>query len=125
MITKDFVTRFAEDWIDAWNSHDLERILSHYTADFEMSSPVIAQLMNEASGTLRGKDAIRAYWGKALTQHPELHFELVNVFAGAASAIITYRGHRGLSAEAFCFNADGKVYRAAAHYRQAARVNGA
>jgi hypothetical protein len=27
--------------------HDLERILAHYTANFEMASPVIAQLMDE------------------------------------------------------------------------------
>jgi hypothetical protein len=46
-----------------------------------------------------------------------LHFDLVNVFAGAGSITITYRGHRGLSAEVFWFNAELKVYRAAAHYR--------
>jgi ketosteroid isomerase-like protein len=116
MITKDFALRFAEDWIESWNSHDLDRILSHYTADFEMASPIIATMMNETSGTLHGKEAIRVYWGKALAQLPELRFELADVFVGAASATITYRGHRGLSAEVFWFNADGKVYRAAAHY---------
>jgi ketosteroid isomerase-like protein len=116
MITRDFAFRFAEDWIESWNSHDLDRILSHYTADFEMASPIIATIMNEVSGTLHGKEAIRAYWEKALAQLPELRFELVNVFVGAASATITYRGHRGLSAEVFWFNAEGRVYRAAAHY---------
>jgi predicted HD phosphohydrolase len=29
--------RFAEDWVAAWNSHDLGRILEHYEEDFEMS----------------------------------------------------------------------------------------
>jgi ketosteroid isomerase-like protein len=116
MITKDFAVRFAEDWIASWNSHDLDRILSHYTADFEMASPIIARLMNVASGTLHGREAIRAYWETALAQLPELRFELVNVFVGAASATIMYRGHRGLSAEVFWFNGEGKAYRAAAHY---------
>jgi hypothetical protein len=116
VITKYFATHFAHEWVAAWNAHDLERILSHYTDDFEMSSPVIAQLMNEPSGTLRGKEAIRAYWAKALAQRPNLHFELADAFAGTSSITLTYRGHRGLSAEVFWFNTEGKVYRAAAHY---------
>lgn len=116
MISKDFALHFATEWIDAWNAHDLERILAHYTDDFEMSSPVIVQLMNEPSGTLRGKAAIRDYWSRALAQRPDLHFELVHVFAGAGSVTVAYRGHRGLSAEVFWFDAALKVYRAAAHY---------
>ncbi len=52
-----FAEHFARDGIDSWNSHDLQRILSHYADDFEMSSPVIIQLADEPSGTLRGKAA--------------------------------------------------------------------
>ena len=37
-----FAERFATDWIAAWNSHDLDRVLTHYEDDFEMSSPLIA-----------------------------------------------------------------------------------
>jgi hypothetical protein len=39
MISRDFAERFAEEWIAAWNAHDLPRILSHYEDDFEMPSP--------------------------------------------------------------------------------------
>lgn len=116
MISSEFAAQFARDWIDAWNAHDLEAILSHYTDDFEMSSPVITQLMNEPSGTLRGKAAIRAYWAKALARRPDLHFELTNVYAGARSVVVSYRGHRGLSAEVFWFDDSLRVCRAAAHY---------
>jgi ketosteroid isomerase-like protein len=101
VITREFAQRFAAEWIAAWNAHDLERILAHYSEDFEMASPVIAQLMNEASGTLRGKAAIGEYWATALARVPDLHFELVDVFVGAHSAALTYRGHRGLSTEVF------------------------
>ena len=41
MLENNFAEHFAADWIDSWNSHDLGRILSHYTDDFEMSSPII------------------------------------------------------------------------------------
>ena len=116
MITQQFAARFAADWVDAWNAHDLERILAHYAADFEMASPVIAQLMGEPSGTLKGKEAIRSYWARALARHPALAFELLHVLVGAGSVTLVYRGHRGLSAEVFWFDAHGKVARAAAHY---------
>jgi ketosteroid isomerase-like protein len=109
---------FAEEWVAAWNSHDLERILEHYREDFEMASPLIVRLTGEASGKLRGKPAIREYWRRALAAAPQLKFELLNVFAGVDSVVIQYRGHRGLSAELLQFGADGKVSSAAAHYQE-------
>lgn len=66
IITREFADRFAQEWVDAWNSHDLERVLSHYADDFEMSSPYIAQIAGEPSGMLKGKPAIAAYWAHAL-----------------------------------------------------------
>ena len=107
---------FAEHWIHAWNSHDLNEIMSHYTDDFEMTSPVIIQSMNEPSGKLRGKDIIRVYWSKALEKYPQLHFEKLYVLLGVNSVTIIYNGVRGPSAEVFHFNASGKVNAAYAHY---------
>jgi tripartite-type tricarboxylate transporter receptor subunit TctC len=46
---------FAVDWIEAWNSRDLERVLAHYADRFEMSSPFIARIAGEPSGRLRGR----------------------------------------------------------------------
>lgn len=116
MITSRFAEEFAQRWIDAWNRHDLDEILSHYADDFEMSSPYIAQIAGEPSGTLRGKAAVGAYWAKALARTPTLHFELIKVLAGVESLTIYYRGARGLAAEVFWFDESGRVVRAAAHY---------
>lgn len=116
MLDKSFATRFAAEWIEAWNSHDLARILSHYAEDFEMSSPVIAQVAGEPSGKLKGKQAIGAYWAKALQQIPDLRFELVSTLVGAESVTLYYKGPRGTAAEVFHFGPDGKVARAFAHY---------
>ena len=109
--------RFAAEWIDAWNAHDLKRVLSHYTDDFEMTSPVIIQVAGEPSGKLVGKAAVGAYWRTALERLPDLHFELVSVLVGVDSVAIHYRGAGGRPAiEVFFFRADGKVSRAVAHY---------
>lgn len=116
MIDNAFAEHFVADWIESWNSHNLDRILSHYSDDFEMASPLIAQIANEPTGTLKGKDAIRAYWGKALALIPDLHFELVTTLVGAKSITVYYRGARGLAAEVFHFDRSGKVNKASAHY---------
>lgn len=111
--------QFAREWIAAWNARDLERILSHYTDDFEMSSPLIVALCGKPSGTLKGRAPIGAYWKTALERLPDLHFELLGVFAGVHSLVIFYQatpGKRGT--EVLFLNESGKVYKAMAHHEQ-------
>ena len=116
MIDPGFARHFADDWISAWNRHDLAAILSHYAPDIDMHSPYIAVLADEPGGVLHGKAAVGSYWEKALARMPDLHFTLMDVFCGTDSLVLHYRGPRGAVAEVFEFGADGKVIRAAAHY---------
>lgn len=114
---KAFAEHFATKWIESWNAHDLVRILSHYEDDFEMSSPVIIQVVGEPSGILKGKAAVAAYWKKALELIPDLQFELLSILAGVNSITLYYKGVRGcLVAEVFHFGPDQKVTKAFAHY---------
>lgn len=114
---EQFTARFAAEWIDAWNSHDIERVLAHYTEDFEMTSPFIARLAGEPSGTLRGKAAVGKYWRHALTMIPDLKFELIAILTGVNSITLHYKGAQDrLAAEVFHFDPSGKVVRAFAHY---------
>lgn len=116
IIDNTFANHFATDWIDSWNKQDLVRVLSHYTDDFEMSSPVIIKVAGEPSGTLKGKKAVGSYWAKALQLVPNLHFELISTLVGVNSITLYYNGVSGPVAEVFHFNQDGKVSRAYAHY---------
>jgi hypothetical protein len=112
-----FANHFAAEWIAAWNAHDLPRVLSHYTDDFEMSSPKIIQIAGEPSGRLVGKASVGAYWATALARFPDLHFELLAVLQGIDSVVLYYRRTGGqLAAEVFYFNSAGLVYRACANY---------
>ncbi len=116
-IDKAFAERFAAEWVEAWNAHDLDRVLSPYADDFEMSSPYIVQMAGEPSGTLRGKAAVGAYWNRALELIPDLKFELLKVFAGTNSITLHYKEARGsLAAEVLHFGPDRKVVKAFAHY---------
>lgn len=119
LIERVFVQHFAADWIAAWNAHDLERILSHYADDFEMTSPRIVEVVGETSGTLKGKERVGEYWAKGLSLSPDLQFELISVLTGVESVTLFYKNHREqFVAEVFHFNAEGKVERAFAHYSQ-------
>ena len=117
MMTQTAAAQFAREWIAAWNAHDVERVLSHYTDDFEMSSPFIVSMSGQASGTLRGKAAVRAYWQTALQHHPDLHFELLDVFVGVFSLVILYKSVQGRRAtEVLLLNENGQVFQAMAHH---------
>jgi ketosteroid isomerase-like protein len=117
MITEEFAVHFAQDWIESWNAHDLDRILSHYADDFEMTSPLIVSVMSVPSGTLRGKEKIREYWAKALGRRPELKFHLQKVTFGVDSLAAHFRSETGgKSVEWFFFTEDGKVIKSLAHH---------
>lgn len=119
MIDIAFARAFADEWIAAWNSGDLERIFAHYADDFEMSSPLIVERMGVASGRLKGKDAIRPYWGAGLAQTPPLHFELADVLAGVDALVIYYRSVTAnrMVVERIEFDSDRRAIRGEALYR--------
>jgi len=117
MITTEQAREFAEEWIEAWNAHDLDRILAHYADDIEMTTPFIVQVMGEPTGTLRGKDKVGAYWAAALERVPDLRFELVDVLSSVNSITIYYKAVFGkMGAELLFLNAEGKVNKSVAHY---------
>jgi len=106
---------FAQEWIAAWNAHDIERILSHYAPGVIFLSPVAEQRVG--NGRVEGIAALRSYWSGALAAVPELEFELVDVLTGHSSLTILYRSHRKQrAAETFEFGSDGKVIRSIACY---------
>jgi hypothetical protein len=117
MINKSQAVAFANDWIAAWNSRDLDRILSHYTDDFEFSSPFVSRIVGEPSEKLCGKSAVAAYWAKALKGLPNLRFKLESVLCGVSSLIINYKREDGrIVAEWFELGDSGKVSKSCAHY---------
>ncbi len=117
MIRPDEAQALGTRWIAAWNTHDLAAILALYSDDFTMSSPYIADVAGEGSGTLLGKVAVGAYWRRALTKYPDLHFEPLHVLAGIDSVTLVYRGLGGrLAAEVLTIDANGLIRAASAHY---------
>ncbi|MCJ2186803.1 nuclear transport factor 2 family protein [Novosphingobium beihaiensis] len=84
---------FAARWIEDWNSGDIERILAHYAEDAEFRSPHAVALVG--SGAVRGREALRNYWGPALEQRPKLRFHLKKAFIGHRTVAIHYGDELG------------------------------
>jgi ketosteroid isomerase-like protein len=117
MITRAWSLQFSDEWIAAWNSHDLDRILEHYADDFEVSSPLIVERMNEPSGVLRGKAAVRPYWAKGLEAQPPLRFQLLAVHVGVDKVGLVYRSvGRRFVVEVLTFNQAQKITHVVALY---------
>ena len=100
----------GRDWIAAWNSHDLERVLALYAEEAEMTSDKIRAIGLDSSGTLHGKASLRIYWGKALALLPNLHFDLIDLFVSPDSIVVLYTNERGgRICEYLRLDAEGKI----------------
>ena len=119
-MTEERARAFAVEWVAAWNSHDLDRVLAHYRDDFEFTSPFIARVIGDTSGRLVGKEAVRRYWSTALRTIAYVDFKLVDVLWGIDRLVIYYERFDGRRcAESFEFGDGGLVIRSAAHYAAA------
>ena len=117
MTTESPATEFARQWVGAWNSHDLDAIMSHYDADVVLTSPVAAKILEDPSGTLEGNAALRNYFKRGLEVYPNLHFELLDVMSGLSSVVVCYRNQKGTkTAEFMEFGKNGKIVRVVANY---------
>lgn len=113
----EFAREFAREWIEAWNSHNLERILAHYDDEVLLSSPVALARFG-GDGTLHGKAALRDYFSRGLEAYPDLRFDLIETLWGTETVVVCYaNNHRGSkTAEVMLLNPAGKIARVWANY---------
>ncbi len=55
------VEPFTQRWFEAWNSHDLEAIFSHFTDDVVFTSSLAVEMVDWSDGVVQGKTALREY----------------------------------------------------------------
>jgi predicted ester cyclase len=116
-MTKDEAWALANHWVEAWNAHDLDLIMTHYEDAIELTSPVAARLLGVSDGKVVGKANLRAYFQRGLEAYPELRFRLEDVLWGLNSVVLYYTNQKGTrTAEFMELSAGGKVARVVAHY---------
>jgi hypothetical protein len=110
------IAEFENEWIGAWNAHDIDRILSHYRDDIRFVSPFAARF-GARHGEIRGLSALRDYFELGLATYPELHFQPISALGGIGSIALHYRSVEDRTAiEVMELDTRGQVRRAAAHY---------
>jgi hypothetical protein len=112
-MTHDDAEAFAAQWAGWWNAGEVEKVLAHFIEGTVFTSPTAVDIVGAA--TVRGKDALRAYWMAALKRIGTVHFTVDRVLWDAARrelAIIYTAKMAGKSrrvSENLRFGEDGKV----------------
>ena len=109
--------KFGKEWVDAWNAHDLDRILSHYAEELHYSSPLVLERIAGSDGVIRDRRSLKAYVQTGLAKNPDLWFSLREVLLGAHGVTLYYDNARGgRTAEYFEFDTAGEVIKVIACY---------
>jgi hypothetical protein len=117
MLTLNKANEFGAQWVDAWNSHNLDEIMAHYSADIIFSPPFVRKIEADESGTLRGREALRTYFSNALRKFPELSFRLRSVLVGIETVTLLYDSVNDLlAAETMILDDQAKITRVWAQY---------
>ena len=88
----------AHQWIEAFNSKDLDALLSLYHDQALHYSPKLKAAQPQTQGFISGKNALRAWWQDAFNRLPTLKYELVKLTADDKSVFMEYT--RKVSGEA-------------------------
>lgn len=118
MIDPKEAQHYAEQWINAWNNHDLEAIMDFYSNSIKHVTPKLTMLFGASSNMIQDKQELRDYFEAALKRSPDLEFTLQEVFAGAESIVIIFQSTTGIHvAVTLIFDEKMKITRYMAHYR--------
>lgn len=117
MIRREKAWKFAHEWLDAWNKHDVNLIMQHYADSIEFCSPVVEKVLGTSNGIVQGIDNLRDYFSRQLKKFSTLHFQLLDVFASPQSIVLYYKINRGLlAAEVMILDSDMKATKVYANY---------
>ncbi|HEX2017145.1 MAG TPA: nuclear transport factor 2 family protein [Solirubrobacteraceae bacterium] len=116
-LTEEAVGEFAREWYAAWNAHDVQRVLSHYTEDIVFTSPLAVH--GDSTRTMRGREKVAEHVRRAFEKVPDLHFEPLATLAAPSSVVLHYRGVFGLLVAEFMeLDGSGRAQRVVAHYER-------
>ena len=80
----------AHAWFVAFNSHNLEKLLSLYDNDAEHFSPKLKIRHPETNGLVTGKIALRNWWQEAFDRLPTLNYKVTSLTANSDRVFMEY-----------------------------------
>jgi SnoaL-like domain len=85
----------AKDWIEAWNSHDLERIMSFYSNDVVFEAETVRVRWKNPDGRLVGIAELRKHFALGLELAPQLRFQFEQLLLAPSGYAILYKRENG------------------------------
>ncbi len=82
--------KIALKWFEAFNTHDLEALLSLYDDNARHFSPKLKIRRPETNGLVIGKDALRDWWRDAFDRLPSLQYNVTTLTANADRVFMEY-----------------------------------
>src|SRR5580698_8965250 len=79
-------------------------------------SPAAAKILDDSSGTVEGKAALRSYFKRGLELYPNLYFELLDLMHGLSSIVLCYKNQKGTKTAEFMEFKNGQIIRVVANY---------
>lgn len=83
----------ARAWVEAFNAHDVPRLVALYADDCVHVSPKLRAQRPETGGKVEGKAALAAWWTDALQRLPDLRYEATRITADADRVFLEYLRH--------------------------------
>lgn len=80
----------AGKWFEAFNEHDLEKLLVLYDDNAEHYSPKLKLRLPETQGLIKGKNALRSWWKDAFDRLPTLKYEVQKLTADEDQVFMEY-----------------------------------
>lgn len=80
----------ATRWFEAFNQHDLEKLLSLYSNDAVHYSPKLKSRQPETKGFVKGKEALRAWWKDSFERLPQLKYTVQKLTANESRVFMEY-----------------------------------
>lgn len=80
----------AHAWFDAFNAHNLEKLLSLYDDEAEHFSPKLKIHHPETNGLITGKPALHTWWEEAFERLPSLHYKVLSLTANSDRVFMEY-----------------------------------
>lgn len=83
-------TSIAHSWFEAFNAHNLEKLLSLYDDEAQHFSPKLKVRHPETKGLIVGKDALRTWWQEAFDRLPTLHYKVTSITSSPDRVFMEY-----------------------------------
>jgi hypothetical protein len=80
----------AQAWFDAFNNHNLEKLLSLYDDEAVHFSPKLKVKQPESNGLIVGKKALKIWWKEAFERLPTLHYKAATLTANSDRVFMEY-----------------------------------